>query len=403
MPRRNPKSEIINQKSAGPPGRPVWRFIAYKERFWADTRREDIHVQQYIRWYINAWHGPGGEVIASLNRLRRYGNFIELQGSLVELLTIATNTSPEYQGYLLSSRKEPMEASDVGSVLRVNGRKALVVLTRLESVGFLEKVAWLPQGSDGPIPDDHIPHLLQDVASAGKRAAGKGGGEPRFRSENEGEPLQKPSKVEDKAAQAMVEGTAAAETPPEGGQSGEAVEPVKLVCPNCGHQGQSPKGRAKSWQCTQCGTLVPNPQISTSRTSTSPDAGAGLGGPRRAATSPNARPPSIVRLQDVREIEPHKYSAAGNDFGQQVCAAWGFVSHDGGEYANEVAHWAKLYDDELVTLSEIGQRKARDKLLRIAAEVRTGKKRPDAPGGYLERVLQNAIRDQKRAGKVKAG
>jgi hypothetical protein len=407
MPRRPP-----HPPSASSVVRKVWRFVDYHGRFWADTLRKDIDLQQYIKWYVNAWKGPGGEVLTALRQLARYPNFIELQGAVIELLTVATNTSPEYQGYLLSSRKEPMEASEVGSILRVNGRKALVVLARLDKCGFLEEVPWPPSDSDGPIPDDPSLRLLHDVARAGKRPPGKGGGEGRFRGENAGEPLQNRRRSEDKAAQAMVEVTAAVETPPQGGQAAKALqaaEAVKLRCPRCGHEGQAPKGSAKPGQCTQCGTLVATVPAPTSMTSTDPDAGAGLAGPHghhahKATASPQARPPSIVRLQDVwQEIEPNKYSAAGNDFGQQVCAAYGYVAIDGGEYVNEVAHFAKLYDEGLSTLSDFGQQKARAKLLRVAAMLRTGEKHPEAPGAYLERVLQNAIRDQKRANKAKSG
>ncbi len=388
----------------GSAGQRVWRFVDYHRRFWADTNRKDIDLQQYIRWYINAWTGPGGEVLAALNQLRRYGNFIELQGALIELLTVATNTSPEFQGLLLSSRKEPMQTSEVASILRVNGRKALVVLTRLQSVGFLEKVPW-PRGSPRErIPDDQSLRLLQDGAPPSKKGDRKGGAQGPSRAENPGEPFTKHRRSEDKAAQAMVEGTAPGETPPSpSGPAAETEAAVKLRCPACGHEGQAPKGTAKAGQCTQCGTLVPTLQTSTSTTSTDPD---GWVGPAKGTTpsaSPKAHPPLVLRFEQAREIQPHKYSAAANAFGQQICAAFGYVASERSDYVNEVAHFAMLYDDQYVTLSDISQAKAWEKILRVAGEVRTGKKRPECPGAYMERVVQNAIRDRKRAKKGKTG
>ncbi len=409
MAARKAKDEGTNRLQ-GEPNRYVWRFVDYKGRFGAEEALKQFKAQcvpKYIQWHINAWDGYGGAAVLALNRLRAEKEFIWLQGAVVELLTVATNTHPEYQGYLLTSRHEPATASNVGSMLRVDGRKALAVLTRLENVGFLEQVPWPPSDSDGPIPDDPRLRLLRDVAAASKKPAGKGGGKGRFCPENTDAPLQKRRSSEMLAAQAKVEGTAAETPPGEGGQVAQTLEMVKLVCPKCGHKGQAPKTGAKQGQCTQCGTVVPNLQTSTSTTSTTstnPDAGVGREPGTVQAFRPKAHPPSIVRLQEVREeITPRKYSPAGNEFGEQICAAYGFVAREGGDYVSEVAHFAKIYDEYFVTLSDLSQAKVRQKVLRIAAEIRTGKKHPECPGAYMQRVMQNAIRDQKRLKKDRIG
>jgi hypothetical protein len=412
MPRPN-KSGRIDHHADGAASRTVWRFVDYEGRFGAKEALKQFKAQcvpKYIQWHINAWDGYGGAALLALNRLRAEKDFIWYQGAVVELLTVATNTHPEYQGYLLTSRHEPAQASDVGSMLRVDGRRALVVLTRLILAGFLEKVPWPPSSPAGPIPDDPSLRLLQDVAAASKKGAGKGGGKGHSRGENADDALTKGGRSEMLAAQANIEGTAAAETPPaEGGQAapqGENAETVKVVCPNCGNTGSVPKVAQghKVAQCSKCRAIVTygNPQTSTSMTSTNPDGRVGLanGGVRDA--SPNAHPPSVIRLQDVRDqgIEPNKYSAAGNAFGIQVCAAWGYVTHDGGEYATEIAHWAALYDDSehgLMSLTPERQEKVKAKLLRICGIVRTHAQRYENPAAYLERTLQNAIRDARRA------
>ncbi len=377
-----------------------------------------IELQKYLRWPLNAWTAPEAAFKLAMDRLRQYPNFIELQGAVIELLTIATNTAPEFQGLLLSSGLVPMEMPEIASILRVDGRKALVIVTRIISVGILERVVWPPEGSDGTIPQDKSLRLLQDVASAGKKAAGKGGQKGRSRGENADDALKEDRRSEISAAQAKIEVSGPAHRPPseeaqgdKAAEAGETAEAQKLTCPNCGHVGKpaKPLEACETLSCTNCGKTIKlrsgtaaNP--STSMSSTSPDAGAGLAQPPSGSqASPQARPASIIRFAEVQQVQGHKYSTAANDFGQEVCAAGGFVSYDGGEYANEIAHWARLYDDELVTLSAFDHDKVKRKLFRIAAEVRTGKRRPENPAGYLERVLQNAIRDRKRATGKKAG
>jgi len=210
-----------------------------------------IECPKFLRWPMNAWTGPEAGFLASLNRLRMYPNYIELQGAVVELLVLATNTAPELQGLLLSRGLVPMEVAEIASILRVDGRKALVVVTRLINVGILERVAWPIGDSDGEIPDDTSLRLLQDVASAGRKAAGKGGKKGRFRGENADDALRSCRRSEISAAQAQVEVSGPQSRPPsEGDQGGKAIEAAeaaeasegdKLVCPGCGHAGMPMK------------------------------------------------------------------------------------------------------------------------------------------------------------------
>ncbi len=403
--------------------RKVWHFVGYADRFGAEHMPPNVEMHQYIKWYVNAWKGAGAEWLVAVNRLRGYPDYIWLVGAVVELLTVATNQGLEYQGYLVTGSKVPMTASDVGSLLRIDGRRALVVLTRCEAVGILERVEWPSPGSGDDIPDDPSLRLLQNVAEASRKTVPKGGGKRPFRPRNEGPPLSKSEKSEALAAQEKIEvldAAAACEGPPAvaGGQPGQG--PARLTCPRCGHIGK-PRKAAKGWgakamQCTQCGhvTAIGQTPIPRSPTpSTSPDGGEGPGSPQDRPggdPGPKALPvsdfqpePSRVRLADILAAQGHRYSAGANAFGEQVCAAAGYVTCDRGEYVNEVAHWAKLWEQCRCELTEIGMSRVRAKVLRIAGRIRTGQQVCDAPQAYLERTMQNEIRDRKRAHRIATG
>lgn len=396
----------------------VWRFVDYEGRFAPTGMPADREVAQYAKWYINAWKGPGGEWLVALNRLRGIKEFIWYQGAIAELLTVAMNQSPEYQGSLVTGSKVPMTASEVGSILRVDGRRALVVLTRLEQVGILERVEWPSPGSGGDISDDQSLRLLQNVAEACRKGSSKGGRKPHWRAEKRGPPLNKSEKVEKAAAQQTVEVEVLDESPPAcaGGTTGP--RPRKVTCPQCGHVGKVAKA-AKGWgaeavQCTQCGHVTrqsqmakgSTPRPSTSTSSTSPDGGVGPGkqgdhaapDPGRQAhpVSDSHGEPKVVRMGDVLASQGHRYSAEANAFGEQVLAAMG-VAISAADRANEVAHWAKLWQSACEELSRLGVERVRAKVLRIADELRQGRRRANRPCAFLERTMQNEIRDQKRA------
>lgn len=394
----------------------VWRFTDFEGRFAATGMPNGMEVAQYAKWYLNAWQGPGAEWLVALNRLRGEKDFIWYQGAVVELLTAAMNQGSEYQGYLVTGRKVPMQASDVGSILRIDGRRAGAVLTRLEQVGILDRVDWpMPDGgSDGDISDDRSLRLLQNVAEASRKAQRKGGGKRSFRNENEGPPLKVEEKVERSAAQTTVEES---KGPP--GVADDAGRPGKggpITCPKCGHVG-TPKKAAKGWganavQCTQCGHVARNDETSiskTSITSTSPDGGGGPGSdsgngrnPGRKA-SPASDSSHVVKMADVLAGRRHRYSQAGNEFGDRVIAALGLSYKDQSDYANEQAHWAKLYEQAASELTETGVCKVVAKVMRVAADVRRGTTQATNPQAFLMTTMKNEIRDQKRAHRVQAG
>jgi len=406
----------------------VWRFVDWEGRFAPGHLIDNHDVPKFIKWGINAWQGSEGAWITAMNRLRADKEFVWLQGAVVELLTAAMNQSPEYQGYLVTGSKVPMTASMVGSMLRVEGRRALAVLTRLEQVGILERVEWpVPDGGvpDGGISDknDVDSRCLRLLTGALSKTAPPGRGKRGFRGEKGDPPLSKSKKVEKAAAQQEVEGRRD-ETPPAGAGG------ARLTCPHCGHVGKAAKA-AKGWgakavQCTECGHVsdarqatagasVP-PRPSTSIPSTNPDGGEGPGRPQvtpAAGSGPDALPvsvslsegqagPQIVRLGEVLAEQGHRYSEQGNAYGEQVCAAAGYMPEDHAAYRNEVAHWAKLWDECAGSLSDDAVARVKTKVMRVAGRIRNGHIRCESPQAYLERTMQNEIRDQKRARRVKA-
>ncbi|MEN6424036.1 MAG: hypothetical protein ABFE13_01635 [Phycisphaerales bacterium] len=416
-------------KTSERPASILWRFLEYGGRFGTAAAMAQMHqtVPQFIRWYINAWDGQGGEVLVAINRLRAEKDFIWYQGAFVELLTVATNQVPEYQGCLVTSRKEPMTASDVGSILRVEGRRALAVLTRFESVGLLERVTWPLPGSGEEIPEDGSLRLLHKIAEASRKKVPKGGGKRPFRGQNEGPPFNKSEKSKtDKTKTVEVE-----ETPPCGDDAGPANAaaaaaetgqgPRSLMCPRCGHIGKPAKAAqgwgAKAVQCTQCGHVsrpeAANATSTTSIPSTSPDGGEGPGspqdrpvgdpGPKALPVSDTPREPHVVRLGDVLAAQGHRYSAEANAFGEQVLAAAGYVTYDRGEFVNEVAHFAKLWDLCCGSLTASAVDKVRAKVLRVAREIASKRHQYRKPEAYLLTTTKNEIRDAKRAHKLQTG
>lgn len=395
----------------------VWRFVDYEGRFAPSGMPADREVAQYVKWYLNGWKGPGGEWLVAVNRLRAEKEFIWYQGAIVELLTVAMNQSLEFQGALVTGSKVPMQASDVGSILRVDGRKAHAVLTRLEQVGILERVAWPRPDDDGEIQDDRSLRLLTEVSRAARKdarkTAGKGGRKRGLRAENADEPL-KGGRSEGLAAQDNIEGTAgvrdaAPPTPPGGQAAARAAETVKAACPRCGLAATLRNVRSRA-TCPNCRHRwnhepVKTPTPKTPTASTSPDAGGGPAGPARAGrhAAPCSDAPQVVRLADCLVGQGHRYSEAGNAFGEQVLAASGYVAADRGDYVNEVAHWAKLYERCRAELSEAGIERVRAKVLRVAARIRGRRHEYGAPEAYLERTMQNEIRDRKRACHSRSG
>ena len=108
-------------------------------------------------------------------------------------------------------------------------------------------------------------------------------------------------------------------------------------------------------------------------------------------------------MADILAGQRHRYSAEGNEFGERVVAALGWLAADRGEYVNEVAHWAKLWERACGELSPPGMDRVRAKVVRVAGDLRTGRTRADHPRAFLLTTMKNEIRDQKRAHRTQAG
>ncbi len=401
----------------------VWRFVDWEGRF-APGRMPDHHeVGKYVKWHINAWQGSEGAWITAMNRLRADKEWIWMQGAVVELLAAAMNQTPEYQGFLVTRSNVPMTASDVGSMLRVDGRKALAVLTRCEAVGILERVAWPSRnhGPDGGIPDNYYPdsRCLRLATSRSCHSSPKTGENPRFCGGKRGPPFNKSEKVEKAAAQQESKLKDSDEGTP------ACAGGARLTCPRCGHVGKAAKA-AKGWgakavQCTQCGHVtraesrnpIPTTSISTPAPPTKPDGGEGPDSSQAVTAGDSGRyalpasdlspGPNVVRLDEAVAGQVHRYSAEGNAFGEQVLAALGYTWQDRSEYRVEVAHWAKLWEQASRALSGPRMARMQAKVMRVAGQLRAGQLKANNPMAFLLRTMQNEIKDARRAGKVQTG
>ena len=327
--------------------------------------RAPVPVGQFLKWYINCWEGPGGYVLRALNALRTGEQFIWYQGALVELLTAATNVEPRYQGYLITSRKEPMQASDVGSMLGVDGRRALRVLTRLETVGFLERAPWPPPIGGG---DDK-----EECRTLQSRQKGAGAS----RSPGRRAPKNRPGTTKNRGSPNNVEL-----------ETGNLLAQEKKVE---FEQRKGQPGCAGTLEALEAPPAPPTAAPAISTTPTRSDGGA------RPALASRVGPPSIIAIGAVLHQQRHRYSEAANDFADRVLTASGYRAPNRAEYANERAHFAKAYCDlEARVRSEARRDKAREKTLRVATEVGAARAAYRKPEAYILRTLQNARRDAAR-------
>jgi len=146
-----------------------WRFVRYAERFGAGQ------APQYLKFYVNAWDGDGGEVVEAMKELRAEQDFIWIQGAICELLTKATNITTQYQGYLAHLR-QPAPPSRIGAWLGTNYRKADALLRKLERVGLMEKAPWPDAAGDPPAQEPDKPtrqtKQKRTVTTSGKAKQG---------------------------------------------------------------------------------------------------------------------------------------------------------------------------------------------------------------------------------------
>jgi hypothetical protein len=376
--------------------RQVWRFIEYEDR-WG---YECDGLPKYFKWYINGWKECEGAVITALNELRSDNGFIFLQGALVELLTLATNTEEQYQGYILNSRHNPATATDVGRMLRYKGRgshnKALAVLRRLSMAGFLEEVPW---GSCGFSPDregpdkGNVTQRVRNVTTSQKKKRRRI--KPGSRANKGGKTLKGKGKL---AAQ---------------------EEKVKAE-QGSAKRSQSRRQHLKSQmdemlaqRTKQGGTAtVTTPATAPSMSSTIPDAGQARQqdqSDRMPALSSSSQIGAIVKLS------AHRYDPDGWQFADDVLVATGYLTvlakaqgeRDGYSPAqsNERAHWAKAWHTAKGQFDGDSLRWLRRQVLKRADAVGRDRGSKHNPESYLMRAWHNLVKDlrKKRTGTANAG
>lgn len=348
-------------------------------------------------------------MLVAMNRLRAEDNFIWLQGALVELLTVATQTLKQYSGYLLTSRRDPATASEIGRMLRVDGRgvhaSALAVLGTLSKAGLLEEVAWCPVDHSGNIVDEVTPPLKDVTMSKGGAGPAK---KPRSRPKKEGKPFKEKSKVKEKRKN-NLEGQAEAKRRTE-----NALAPtgrVRELEPR--RQGESDAQfyeRRKQELLTQLqadSALAPptTPPIPETPivSPTNPDAG-GLCRERGSRKAPHVFishgcDPQGQRTIKLHRLDPERYSAEAWRVADQVLDAVGYVARSGPDSANERATWAAAWDEAVAVVYPSRLEFFRRKLLAKARYVCGRRDKYSRPEAYLRTAFDNLVRDFKRTEK----
>lgn len=375
-------------KSGSRAERKVWRFIDYGHRWGGGC--DDLHIlPKYIKWYINGWEGCEGEILTAMNQLRAESDFIWLQGALVELLSRATNTDIEYQGYILTSRREPASASDIGRMLRLTGRgahkQAEAALHKLSMAGFLENV---------PVPNWDGSGLSKNVTTPEKGV--KRQKKPDSGVKNEGGSLKGKGKSATQKEKRENE-ESAAQT-----REKRRQENIKL-CEQIKREG---KGQDSITTTTTANRGL-SPTTSPSMTSTKSDAGQVCKQDDPESSRIPALP-SVSHVGDIVKLRAFRYDADAWQFADDVLVRSRYFtildcerarhSDDGytSRQQNERAHWAKawhkakeVFDSDSLEVLQSGIFKRAEKL----GANRYSKKNPES---YLMSSWNNLVRDQKR-------
>jgi hypothetical protein len=359
-------------------GAMVWRFVEYEARFGVDLNKGQPKVPKFVKWPLNAWDGPDGDVLRALAILRPEKNFIWLQGAVAELLSICTNTSQAYRGYLLSSRKEPASIAEIGSMLRIEGRGSIArttaALKRMERAGLLERVSWSPPVAAGPIED------IKDLLGKAKKPGKKGGAKGRKQPKNEEKPLriEKPPTEEDSRRGRRGAGR--------GNEKGPPMTPDQL----------------KDWEAAQEQRLrapqTPG-RLSDPTIPTNSDAGAGPGGCKSSGRTPcpasMAPEPDVIPIGTALAGRRHRYSQGAVDYAERLMAAAGFLGDDAA-WACERGHWTQAFERDGARLTPAAFAKVRRKALAVAARLRTGQTEAESPMRYLMTTWHNEVKDRLR-------
>jgi hypothetical protein len=380
----------------------VYRFVKYGER-WGNTKCDK--VPQFIKWYLNGWDGAGGEVLGCINQLRAESNdidlrkdFIWLQGSMLELLVITTNTHKRYQGYLLTSQKCPATASEIGRMVRVKGRGgyavSLAFLKTLSKVGLLEVVPWVEPGSilDKPSPPP------SDVTTP--KARNGPAKKPRSRPKNEDKALKGKGKEKGKE-KSNREGQAKPET-----QAQERAAPLGPR-PNLEprREGESQAKfleRRKGELGEQFRSPMPMPPATSpaidATSATNCDAGEGL--PVEQSNPPHVDSPEpAVNIIKFHKKDPARYSDAAWEVADAVMLEVGYAGLVHGDVCCERARWACAWDEAIVRVGAASGPALYKKLMAKAAYVRGCRASKNNPEAYLRTILRNLEKDILRAKK----
>lgn len=373
---------------------PVWRFVDYQSRWGMQVKADQkIKVPQFVKLYVNGWDGPGGDVLTALMMLERSKNSVWLQGALWSLLRIVSNTSPKYQGYIVNSRKMPATNIEVGSMLRVDGRRALAALKKLEEAGFLEHVSvpvrFFGEKEDMSLPQSPAVTTSKKGVNDGKKPRGqpKNAGPPFKRESNRKREMKKQKNRDcETQGKQVTRGVDPALQPRKAGESQEQYVERRR---------QGLLAQLSNTTATASPTATPT-MITAIDSATNRDAGGPCHQSSRTAPHVHSQASeSIGNVIKLNRLNRSRYSEEAWKVANEVMKTIGYVATNRPAFANEEARWAKAWDDlrELPddVLCEI-KRKLLDKARSIAAN-RCGYKSPEA---YLRTSLTNLVKDEKR-------
>ncbi|MHC4193348.1 MAG: hypothetical protein ACYSP9_04130 [Planctomycetota bacterium] len=387
----SPPAQTAKPKQAA---KKVWRFIDYDGR-WAGGCDNLHSLPKYIKWYINAWEGCEGEVLVALNQLRAERDFIWLQGALVELLSRATNTDARHQGYILTSRRDPASASEVGRMLRLTGRgmhkQAEAALQKLSRAGFLEYVpmpTWDGSGQPRNVTTSKQGANRQKKPGSKAKNAGdalKGKGKSAAQKEKGERERSAPQTKENRRQMIMRQ---LEQMQDEGKGQNDATTAVTA------NRGQAPSA-------------------APSTSSTRSDAGQARREPG-AQSGRTPAPPSVKQLGDIVKLSAFRYDAGAWDFADDVLVKCGYFTSLDVERArqgqgyesdqqNERAHWAKAWHTAAGLSDADSLAWLRAGILKRAGVVARSRHSKKNPQSYLMASWNNLVKDRKRKGKAVSG
>ena len=384
----------------------VWRFIEYDAR-WGDgspvVGELKVKQPQYLKLYLNGWDGPGGEVLRAMEVLNQYDNAVWLEGALWRLLRYSTNTSPQYRGYLLNGRKEPATASDIGRIVRVDGRgshsQARAFLLKLSRAGFLERVPW-PSSSANPIVDNVTP-LSKDVTRSKK--GGKRQKKPPAVAENDDSAFKGNRKTKNKR---KINREGKAENQAKG--QDQTVPKVNLeprrrnesedeyvnrhkreIIAQLNHDGQA------ATPSEPCPPATPAIDSTTNR-----DEGGACHQDSRVP-----RPVDFTRRREtvgrVVRLPVDRYPAEAWDIADRVIQSIGYIEQDAPAMANERARWAAAWSRIMEDANIPDLDRLAEQLMAKARMVRGIRQTKDNPESYLLVILRNLVKDVYRKQKAR--